>query len=65
MQDPACLRPDGRLKAHLRRREPWKTPQAVIMYLVTGTLDAPELALALTGMLNAVVVYEVPNAEEG
>ena len=38
---------------------------AVIMYLVTGTLNAPEFALALTGLLNAVAVYEVPNAPEG
>ena len=38
---------------------------AVTMYLVTGTLNAPEFALALTGLLNAVVVYEVPNTEEG
>jgi len=35
------------------------------MYLLTGTLNAPELALALTGLLNAVAVYEVPNAPEG
>ena len=34
-------------------------------YLVTGTLNAPEFALALTGLLNVVAVYEVPNAPEG
>ncbi len=38
---------------------------AVIMYLVTDTLNAPELALAPAGLLNALVVYEVSNAEEG
>lgn len=38
---------------------------AVIMYLVTGALNAPEFALALMGLLNAVAVYEVPNTEEG
>ncbi len=38
---------------------------ALILWRMTGTLNAPEFALALTGLLNAVAVYEVPNAEEG
>jgi len=37
----------------------------LLMWYATGTLNAPELALALTGLLNAVAVYEVPNAPEG
>ena len=38
---------------------------AVTMYLVTATLNAPEFALALTGLLNALAVYEVSNAPGG
>ena len=34
------------------------------MWAITGTLNAPEFALGLTGLLNAAVVYETPNAEE-
>ena len=37
---------------------------ALILWAMTGTLNAPEFALALTGLLNAVAVYEVPNAAE-
>jgi len=36
---------------------------ALTMWAITGTLNAPEFALALTGLLNAVAVYEVPNAK--
>lgn len=38
---------------------------ALAMWEVTGTLNAPEFAVALTGLLNAAAVYEVPNGEEG
>lgn len=37
---------------------------AVAMWGLTGTLNAPEFALALTGFLNAAAVYETPNAPE-
>ena len=35
---------------------------ALVMWRLSGELNAPEFALALTGLLNAVAVYEVPNA---
>lgn len=38
---------------------------ALILWAMTGTLNAPEFALALTGLLNAVAVYETPNAQDG
>lgn len=40
---------------------------AFAMWRLTGNLNTPEFALALTGFLNAVAVYETPNAgpEEG
>lgn len=35
---------------------------SAVMWAITGTLNAPEFALALTGLLNAAAVYETPNA---
>lgn len=38
---------------------------ALTLWMITGEINAPELSVALTGLLTAVLVYEVPNAEEG
>ena len=35
---------------------------ALSMWAATGTLNAPELSTALSGLLTAALVYLVPNA---
>lgn len=37
---------------------------ALILWAVTGTLNEPELATALSGLLAALIVYFVPNTHE-